>query len=367
MRHLAVGVLLWSSSAVAAPPGPAVPASLMGQNPNPPQGESAENAEQKEEASEASSAQQPGAPSGAGPKEQGPSKASEPGATKPSEPTPSPSANPKAQTLVSGAPIYNPNVAVHIVERKLFSDKGKHELALFPAVAQLNGKFTQHFGTALSYTYHLHENFAIQFTPLWNWFNTESEFNQELINKVREEAQAATSLLLSWGVLGGVEVVPLYGKFAWYEESLLQYRVVITGAAGYGGTRHQLKLENERENTPATFGDTGNRFLGSIGAGFRVQFGDRFAVRLEVRDVVYTARVDRVNGCDSADFQILDADFRAGKDPALSSVKEGCRAETFSLAEDRANDIPLARSLVAEPTSDVLNLVGLYAGASFNF
>ena len=40
---------------------------------------------------------------------------------------------------------------------------------------------------------------------------------------------------------------------------------------------------------PARFGDTGTKFLGPVGGGFRVQFGDSMAVRLEVRDLVYTA------------------------------------------------------------------------------
>src|SRR5918996_5063655 len=166
---------------------------------------------------------------------------------------PSPSANPRAQTLVSGAPLYNPNVAVHIVERKPFADQGKHEITLFPALAQVNGKFTQHFGTALSYAYHVHENFGFQLMPQWNWFNTESSFNKELIDKGRVEAQAATSLLLNWGAVGGVEVVPLYGKFAWYENNLLQYSVVLNGAAGYGTTRHELKPRTPTSG--ATYGD----------------------------------------------------------------------------------------------------------------
>src|SRR5690242_5694746 len=63
------------------------------------------------------------------------------------EPTPEEQkAKEHAQELVSGAPLYNPNVAVHIVQRKPFADRGLRELVLYPAVPQANGKFTQHFG-----------------------------------------------------------------------------------------------------------------------------------------------------------------------------------------------------------------------------
>jgi outer membrane beta-barrel protein len=366
MRVLAFLLATAATAAGPAAAGPPLAVAQASAQPGPKAGADQKDDDEEEEDDKA--AKKPSGPGDAA----ATSAPRDPGPAPRSGPT-SPSASGRAQTLVSGAPLYNPNVAVHIVERKPFSDKGKHEIAIFPAVAQLNGKFTQHFGTALNYAYHVHENFALQILPQWNWYNAESWFNQELINNARVEAQAATSLLLNWGVVGGVEVVPLYGKFAWYEASLLQYSVIISGAAGYGNTRHQLKPEvktttPEGEVTvPATFGDTGNRFLGSIGGGFRVQFGDRFAVRLEVRDLVYTARVDQVNGCDVVDLEKMDQDLRRGLDPAQSAVKTGCRKERFAAATAADKDVPLAYTLVREPTSDVLNLVSFYAGASFLF
>ncbi len=288
----------------------------------------------------------------------------------PPAPTTSPSADPRAQQLVSGAPLYNPNVAVHIVQRKQFTDKGKHELSLYPVIPQVNGKFTNHWGSALSYTYHLQENFGFQITPQFNWYNNESAFNQELITKVREQAQAATSLLLPYGAIAGVEVAPIYGKFAWYEGSLAQYALVVTGGAGYGMSRHQLKPENEAG--PATFGDTGGRFLGQVGAGFRVLLGNRFAVRLEVRDIVYTARVDQVNGCDLQDLTEMDRVLRQGRPVTAANTQASCKIAKFDGTDDRTGhnrsaDVPLALALVKEPSSDVLNLVSFYGGVSFIF
>ncbi|MGQ0507511.1 MAG: outer membrane beta-barrel domain-containing protein, partial [Myxococcaceae bacterium] len=166
-----------------------------------------------------------------------------------------PVADTREQQLVSGAPLYNPNVAVHIVEKKRFSDSGKHELVLYPAWVQVNGKFTQHAGTAISYVYHLQENFGLQLTPLFNWVATESPFNRELVDKVRVEAQAATSLLLKWGVLAGVEATPLYGKFAFYENTMAHFSLVLNAGAGLGATLHQLTPEttDTTNGSPATF------------------------------------------------------------------------------------------------------------------
>ena len=61
-----------------------------------------------------------------------------------------PPVDPREQELISGAPLYNPDVAVHTVQKKQFSDVGKHELALYPATLQANGKFTRHVGSALA-------------------------------------------------------------------------------------------------------------------------------------------------------------------------------------------------------------------------
>jgi outer membrane beta-barrel protein len=278
--------------------------------------------------------------------------------------------NPEAQRLVSGAPLFNPNVAVHAVEKKQFSDQGRWETVLYPVDPQINGKFTQHYGSAASLVYHLHENFAFQITPQYNWISGQSSFNQELINKVREQAQAATSLLLVWGVQGGVEVAPLYGKFAFYQGTLGQFSLVLNAGAGIGGTRMQLRAANEAG--PDTFGDAGFKFLGSVGGGFRVLLGDRFALRLEIRDLVYTARVDAVNGCSTPDLVALDTAFRNGTPIGQVNVSGGCNTKPFQGTDSKtgynyAADIPLALNLVQQPSSDVLNNVGFYAGVSFLF
>ena len=282
-------------------------------------------------------------------------------------------ANAEAQKLVSGAPLYNPNVAVHIVEQKAFSDKGRHEIILLPSV-QFNGKFTQHFGIGGAYVFHLQENFGFQLSGYYNYVAEESGFNAELIAKVRSEAQAATSLLNVWGVLFGTEVTPVYGKFALFENNLAHFSIVLNGGVGLGGTRHQLKPNNSAG--PATYGDTGLRFLAEIGGGFRLQLGRRFAVRLEVRDVIYTARVDNVNGCTGGDLRALDNELRAGGNNMVN-VSAGCKVESFGVdpstnkfkkGDVRSNDVPLANNLVKPPiSSDVLNNLGLYLGFSVLF
>jgi outer membrane beta-barrel protein len=287
-------------------------------------------------------------------------------------------ADPEAQRLVNGAPLHNPNVAVHVVQKKRFADAGRHELTLYPAIPQVNGRFTEHAGSALSYTYHLQENFGLQLTGQYNWYANESAFNLELIDKVREQAQAATALLLHWGAQAGVEVTPLYGKFAFYDNHLLQFSVVINGGAGLGSTRVLVRPQVTHEVdgvgsvVPARFGDTGTKFVGSVGGGLRVQFGDSMALRLELRDQVYTARVDRVDGCNQQDFALLDEARGTGQSFNELGLSGGCQSSRFDGVDPKTGknfreDIVLGKDLVGNPSSDVLNNLGFYAGFSYLF
>jgi outer membrane beta-barrel protein len=272
--------------------------------------------------------------------------------------------------LVSGAPLYNPNVAVHIVEAKQFSDSRKREFVLYPATVQANGKFTQHAGSAAAFLWHIHENFALKAWGQYNWYSAESSFNAELVSSLRASAQAATSLLWVWGALGGVEVTPLYGKFAWYESTLGHFSFVVSGGAGFGATRLQLKAGDPANGTPPSYGQTTPRFLGSLGAGFRLQLGQRFAIRLEVTDVVYTARVDRVNGCDGPSLQALNIADSGNRPLSGVAVNPGCQIEPFvdpSTNKARLGDLSIANKLIEEGSSDVLNNLGFYAGFSVLF
>src|SRR5687768_2245100 len=84
----------------------------------------------------------------------------------------------------------------------------QRELVLYPATIQANGKFTQHVGSAASFIWRVNEDVGVQLSGHFNWSTSESAFNRELISKVREEAQAATSMLLVWAVHAGLEMSP---------------------------------------------------------------------------------------------------------------------------------------------------------------
>lgn len=224
----------------------------------------------------------------------------------------------------------------------------KLELAIAPVAVQLNGKYTQHVGTFGSVTLQLREGIGLQVLGGGNWINGESAFNGELAEKFRVEAQAASALLWTWGVFGGVELEPFVGELAVLEGPRVRLGLVVSVGAGAGGTRHQLKPAGA---TPATFADTGVRFMGTFAVGALLRLGDQLTLRLGVRDVLYSAQVKTVNGCSDVGnpFQLK---------------LDGGGAACPGIAPD---DIARASSLLQFSNSDVLHNLGLSLALGFVF
>jgi outer membrane beta-barrel protein len=250
------------------------------------------------------------------------------------------------------------NVVSGTVEPRPSAYAGKFELLAFPMQVQVNGTFTQHVGGGLGFGWHPQENFGLQLSGFYNALAQESDFNGELIEKVRTEAQSSTTLLVEWGTLLTAELSPFHGKFA-LGEDLVHFSVLFSGGGGLGGTKHQLKPMNE--SGPATYGNTGVRPMGALGAGVRLQYGKRFSVRLEVRDLVYMSGVSSVNGCNRDELRRMDAAFRGG---ALGELNPSCSFENFS---GRPNDVALANNLTKDTSNGLLHLVGLQLGVGFLF
>ena len=271
--------------------------------------------------------------------------------------------------LVGGAPLGDPNVNVHIMQRKALSDFGRHEVVFFPAVAQINGKFTNHLGVAAEYLYHFQENVAVQVTPMYYYVSNESQFNQDLINIAQLQAQAATALTMTWGLEAGIEATPIYGKFSFYQGNMAHFALVLNAGIGLADTHVQLRPGTSASaGEPAqstTFGDTGYKFMGNVGGGFRVKFGEHWDVRLEVRDLVYSASVDTINGCNLSDLTQLEGGLPAGS--------SACQSTKFATVKDPTTgsksqpDVVIAKDLIKTPSSDVLNQVEFFGGVAYIF
>ncbi len=246
----------------------------------------------------------------------------------------------------AGAPLQSDRVQVHVVEPHARRHQGRHELTLYPVTARLNSAFTRHVGIAIGYGFHLFERLSVQVTPFFNYLSEESGFQGELVDKASLQSEAASALLLTYGATAGVELVPIDGKFAFGEGTLGHFSLVLSAGVGAAQSRVQLSEDG--------FGDTGIRFLGSIGLGARLAIGGRFAIRIELNDLITTARVGAINGCTHADLGAIQAG---------DASANACEAGAF------ASDLEVnnARSLLARVSSEVLNHLSLRLGLSVLF
>jgi outer membrane beta-barrel protein len=180
-----------------------------------------------------------------------------------------------------------------------------------------------------------------------------TSFTDDHATRGSKAPEAATALTLQWATTAGFEVTPIYGKFAFFEETMGQFGVVLTGGVGVGGSR--VQIQGDSSENGATYGDTGVKFLGEIGAGFRVYLTKNLLARIEMRDLIYTAKVDKVNGCTAADLDKIQNEITSG-------LSASCEVDAFE-----KNDAFIAKGYVKSPSSDVLNNVGVYGGVSYAF
>jgi outer membrane beta-barrel protein len=247
---------------------------------------------------------------------------------------------------------------VHVVEKRPFTEAGRWETSLFAPV-QVNAKFTVHAGLSAEAAYHLRENLAAQIGLTWFPLAVQSGFTEELVTKAHQAPLAADALLLQGAALAGLELMPVYGKINLFDGKILRLGLYLNAGLGAGKTRLQLRPSDSIAGR--SFGDTGVRPVASLGAGFRVFISERFTVRLELRDLVYSAYVSKVNGCDYTDANHL------GDDPAYS-VKDGCSVSAFgSTPAEIKTNARYAADQIKESSADVVNNLAAYAGLSYLF
>lgn len=268
-----------------------------------------------------------------------------------------------APAHAADAPLLGPRLPVeeiHVVEQIPFFDAHKSEASLFLPV-QVNPSFTWMMGNGLEYTYHVAENFGLHIGADYFWHNADTVVTEELLNDVHQQPFAADALLLQDDATLGLEMTPIYGKFIFFASRVVDFNLFLTAGVGLGQTRVQLTQSDNQLG--AWFGDTGVRPIGSLGGGFRVWLNKTWVLRLEVRDLVFPARIDSINGCTKDDVSNLE------NKTAPSSACNFSAFETNPPDQGSVNDALLNAALnqLKNNSSSVVNDLSFYLGASYLF
>jgi outer membrane beta-barrel protein len=254
----------------------------------------------------------------------------------------------------------SPVERVHVVEKRPFSESGRTEIALFGPV-QVNSRFTRHAGVSAELAYHLRENLAVQVEGTWFALAVQSGLTEELAHKVGQAPVASDALLLEGDALLGLELMPIYGKLDIFDGKILRLGVYLN--AGLGAAKTRLQLRSSDSVGGRSFGDAGIRPAAGLGGGVRVFLNDRFTIRLELRDRIYSSYVSRVNGCGAADAAEIQ---KSGL--SATGLSQGCSAGSFGSNE---NDIKgaaaSAESQLRSPSASVVNNLAFQGGLSWLF
>lgn len=173
------------------------------------------------------------------------------------------------------------NERIAVLQKKLYTLDGKHDITPFFATS-VNDKYTSHLGGGLSYSYHLFESLALQVEGLYV-AGSETSLTKELKELFQKNPIEPQRMQMKYFAGGDLVWYPIYGKFSLISEVALHYNFYFIGGAGIVGTRvFDPSLNKERDVDSALF-------AGNIGGGMQLFIIKWLSLKLEFRDIIYTA------------------------------------------------------------------------------
>ena len=274
-------------------------------------------------------------------------------------PTPPPAPENKNVDPILGSPLGSsgPRQWVHALTRPGSSTEGKFEITVTMPI-QVNPKFTQHVGNGLELEYHIREPFALFIGGTYFWQSQPTDFtDNQLLNNAGQAPTTAEDVMSQWEAHAGIEFTPVYAKMAFFGLGTLRYGVYL--GAGAGLTDTKVELQPPSSTTTRTFGDSGYKPTGFFNVGFRFFLGDHFAIRLEVRDMIYSAYASQINGCSQQDLDNI-----GNGNPGMAT-NQTC-ATTFSGDQGKTN-AHIAATLLTDPSTEIINNLQFALGLSVLF
>jgi len=200
----------------------------------------------------------------------------------------------------------SPNERVHVLMKRDYSVKNKIEVSLFGGLS-VDDIFTQHYTATIAVDYHIDEAFAIEAM----WMTSKVPFMMcdevagsdpaeyedcggirwheytDAYTNIHQDAKLSPSnadLAMISNYLGlNVQFSPIYGKFSFFKLGLVHADFYVSAGGGMATTEYQRPNKH--------WVDTGTYFVGNFGLGFRIFLARWFALRLDVRDFTFAARV----------------------------------------------------------------------------
>jgi outer membrane beta-barrel protein len=197
-----------------------------------------------------------------------------------------PSACPKPEDIAKAA--HRPVKAeVYAVEQIYALRRGRFELNPYWGFT-LNDQFVNHPGPGLDLNYYVTNVLAIGLNGnYYAGLNENSDFNFEN----RRAAHISVPLNeYEWSANFNFTYVPVYGKFAGFNNFIFSYDIYVVGGLGAIYTRPIAVIDPDNR----TFSYTPKLDV-DLGIGLRIFLNRWFAATLEVRDYIYNEQLENLN------------------------------------------------------------------------
>ncbi len=199
----------------------------------------------------------------------------------------------------------SPNERIHALQKRDYSVKNKFEFSGFFSMS-LDDIFTQHYAGVFAVDYHFDEALALELMwlscklPFYmgpksatdpsahtgSWFRMGHSYTGAYDNlKDAQLSPSDADLALISNYLGlNIEFSPIYGKFSFFNWGLVRADFYVTAGGGVVSTEYM--------RPDKTWVDTGTYLMGNIGLGFRIFLKRWFALRVDLRDFTFAAKVE---------------------------------------------------------------------------
>lgn len=203
---------------------------------------------------------------------------------------------------------------IYAVQRKAYLVKGALEVTPMAAML-ISDRFVDSYAPALSLSYHLAENFAVEAFGAY-MFSSPSSVTTEVLQRGQLSPELAKSTELRWAAGLGVQWSPVYGKVELWGRHLGTFNFYLSAGAALGQSRAPCTAGEALDGggqCPAAglnaaetlYAPSEFRPMGVFGAGLRFYLSRRIGLKLELKDYVYSARVYRPDAAEGT--QLTDA------------------------------------------------------------
>jgi outer membrane beta-barrel protein len=174
---------------------------------------------------------------------------------------------------------------IYAVQQQYVIKSGRFELMPYFAIT-LNDQFVSHDAPGLAFNYYITQVLAIGLNGnFYQGLNSNSDFN------FQNRRAARISVPLNDYQLSGdlnFTYVPMYGKFAGFGDFIFHYDAFVEGGLGVIRTRPIPVIDPDNRSFP----DWNNRINFDLGIGVRIFFNRWLAAVIEVRDIIYSEKIE---------------------------------------------------------------------------